>query len=186
MSRKLIFLTYLISTICYGQITFIIKNSEDVYSKLTDILKEQKVFPSDIETKDIHITDLINKNNKVDTNLNSGFYNIYYHYHWNSILLFKNKNSFTLYKNPLRNFKLIFEQAIVMNKTKKESKKYIKRIYDHLSDTLERKHHPKLNFIAFSNLDELKKIKTQKKKKERNEQKELKRSYKYYLNSLCI
>ncbi|WP_299677127.1 hypothetical protein [uncultured Tenacibaculum sp.] len=181
MNRKLFFLILLIPNIFYCQVTFTVSNPDSLYSKVTSILKEKNVFPSKTQTSEIHITDLIDKNNIPENNITSGIYDIYYHYHWNSYLLFKNQNNFVLYINPLQNTKSILGRVLDIKKTKKDSKKYLKRIYKYLSYTITRKYHPPISFIPFTNKKELKKIKTNRKNKENSEQKKLKKEYKYYL-----
>jgi hypothetical protein len=186
MNRKLLLLILIIPNIFYCQSVFKVSDLKNLNSKVISLLNEKNIFPSDVKSSEIKITDLIDAENLIEDNNTNGIYSIYYHYHWNSYLLFKNKNEFILYAKPLENTDLVFSQIIGYDKTKKESKKYLKQIYNHLYYLIDSKYNSRHKFTLTSNDKDFeqntKAHKTKNKNKLNSERKKLKKEYKYYLN----
>ena len=185
MNRKLLLIILIIPNIFYCQSAFEVSDFKNVHSKVVSILNEKQIFSSDVNIEEIYITDLIDVENKVDDNHTNGIYWIYYHYHWNSYLLIKNKNEFIFYNDPLKNIDSLFKKVIEIDKTKKESKAYLKQIYNHLSGLIEDKNKRRFTVIS-TDRKEYKKNKKQSKKinkdKIHSEQNKLKKEYHYYLD----
>ena len=151
MNRKLFLILLIIPNIFYCQSIFSVSDFKNVHSKVISLLNEKKILPSDVKSSEINITDLIDADNLVEKNKTNGIYSIYYHYHWNSYLLFKNKNEFTLYIDPLENTDSVFREIIRVDKTKKEYKKYLKQIYNHLYYLIEDNYNSRPKFTSNSN-----------------------------------
>jgi hypothetical protein len=185
MNRNLLLLILVIPNIFYCQSAFKISESKNVHSKVINILNEKNIFPSNVQASEINITDLIDSENKVDDNITNGIFSIYYHYNWNSYLLFKNKNEFILYTEPLKNTESIFKKVLGIDKTKKESKEYLKQIYNHLYYLIENKNNKGFRVISTNRKEyekNEKQFKKDKKKMLHSEQKRLKKEYHYYLD----
>ena len=186
MNKKLLLLILIIPNIFYCQSVFNVSDFKNVHSKVISLLNEKNIFPSNVKSSEINITDLIDADNLVEDNITNGIFRIYYHYHWNSYLLFKNKNEFTLYTEPLEDTNSVFRQIIGIDKTKKESKKYLKQIYNHLYYSIEDKYNSRNKFTATSNDKEFERKEKERKKNNKNklhsEQKKLKKEYHYYLD----
>ena len=182
MNGKLLLLILIIPNIFYCQSVFKLSNVENVHSKVISLLNEKNIFPADIKSSEINIKDLIDAGNLIEDNITNGIYRIYYHYHWSSYLIFKNKNEFTLYTAPLENTDSVFRQIIGFDKTKKESKKYLKQIYNHLYYLIEDNYNSRPKFTSNSNDKEFERNeKKRKKNKLHSEHKKLKKEYHYYL-----
>jgi hypothetical protein len=173
MSKKLLLLILIIPNIFYCQSEF-----KNVHSKVISILHEKNIFPSDVQSSEINISDLINSENKVDDIITKGIYSIYYHYHWDSYLILKNKNEFILYTEPLEDTESLFGGVLGLDKSKKESKEYLKEIYNHLYYLLENRNSKGFRVISTNR----KEYEKNRKKILHSELKRLKKEYRYYLD----